>query len=123
MAFIVIASAIEPSPQPTACRSPAYSLTTIISYNFLQDPDIGTFRAPLSLSALVRILTRLLSPRKENKDNEEFNAMWKSQANFFNTLNNGYGDVVLDNRTVFTVVQVQTLKSFKGKLIVGKSTE
>ena len=49
--------------------------------------------------------------------------MWKSQANFFNTLNNGYGDVVLDNRTVFTVVQVQTLKSFKGKLIVGKSTE
>jgi hypothetical protein len=73
---------------------------------FSQDPDVGTFRAPLSLSALVRILTRLLGPRNEANDNEEFAAMWKSQASFCNTLNYAYGDVVLDNRALFTVVQV-----------------
>ena len=49
----------------------------------------------------------MLSPRKEDSQNEEFNAMWKSQANFCNTINYGYGDVVLDNSTVFTVVQVK----------------
>jgi hypothetical protein len=32
--------------------------------------------------------------------------MWKSQASFCNTLNYAYGDVVLDNRALFTVVQV-----------------
>ncbi len=68
---------------------------------------MGTFRAPLSLAALVRILTRLLGPRNEANDNEEFSAVWKSQANFCNTVNYAYGDVVLDNRAVFAVVQVE----------------
>jgi hypothetical protein len=67
---------------------------------------VGTFRAPLSLAALVRILTRLLGPRNEANDNEEFSAVWKSQATFCNTHNYAYGDVVLDNRALFTVVQV-----------------
>jgi hypothetical protein len=48
-----------------------------------------------------------LGPRNEANDNEEFSAVWKSQANFCNTVNYAYGDVVLDNRAVFAVVQVE----------------
>jgi hypothetical protein len=35
---------------------------------------------------------------------------YNSQANFCNNLGYGYGDVVLDNRAVFTVVQVRSYK-------------
>ena len=112
----------EPRTAPLSCIKPQQP-TMYIFANFFcfdyQDPDVGTFRAPLSLSALVRILTRLLGPRNEANDNEEFTAMWKSQASFCNTLNYAYGDVVLDNRALFTVVQVCHYQT-KQSIIIDK---